>query len=140
MKRSPPAWRLAQCRSALMSLALLCLVPAPASAQAPDAGVSGIAPGPGNVNGLNGSVRDPSGVGNANNLPPLPRQATAPVVPSAAPIPSTTFYPAPPPRRVVRTTRTRFAKSKYGRAAVNTAVKDYDRLLDRKLTSICRGC
>ena len=127
-------------RLAFASLILLCLVAAPARSQAPDAGVSGIAPGPGNVNGLNGSVRDPSGVGNANRMPPLPAQATVPAVPSAASVPNTTTYRGSPSRRAVRTTRARFAKSRYGRAAVNAAVKENDRLLDRKLTSICRGC
>jgi hypothetical protein len=144
MKYAPSVSIRSRCRMtgrlALVSLALLCLVAAPARSQAPDAGVSGIAPGPGNVNGLNGSVRDPSGVGNANKMPPLPTQATAPVVPSAASVPNTSAYRGLPSRRAVRMSRTRFGKSRYDRAAVNAAVKENDRLLDRKLTSICRGC
>jgi hypothetical protein len=44
--------------------------------------ISGIAPGPANVGGMNNSVVDPSGIGNASRMAPLalPRVA-APVVP-----------------------------------------------------------
>jgi hypothetical protein len=101
-------------RLALISLALLCLVAAPAQSPAQDAGVSGIPPGPGNVNGLNGSIRDPSGIGNAARMPSLPQPSIAPVV--------------------------RFARSRYGHKAERAAVRENDRLLDHKLTTICRGC
>jgi hypothetical protein len=133
-------------RLAFVSLTLLCLVAAPARSSAQDAGVSGIPPGPGNVNGLNGSIRDPSGIGNAAKMPALPQPSITPVVPPAvAPLPNTAVYGTLPSERVVRVKRTRMAKSrlaksKYNRAAVRAAVKENDRLLDRKLTSICRGC
>ena len=51
-----------------------------------DAGVSGIPRGPGNVGGLNNSLNDPSGVGNAAKTAPPPMPSMAPpVVPSANP-------------------------------------------------------
>src|SRR5262245_57679769 len=67
-------------RTALLAAALAVLLTTPSLAQ--DAGVSGIAPGPGNANGLNGSIRDPSGVGNASRLPQLPPPAIRPVTPT----------------------------------------------------------
>jgi hypothetical protein len=133
-------------RLAFVSLTLLCLVAAPAGSPAQDAGVSGIPPGPGNVNGLNGSIRDPSGIGNAARMPALPQPSITPVVPpAAATVPGTTSYGTLPSETVVRMKRTRipryrFARSRYGHAAERTAVRENDRLLDRKLTSICRGC
>jgi hypothetical protein len=133
-------------RSACVILPLLCLVAAPARSPAQDAGVSGIPPGPGNVNGLNGSVRDPSGIGNAARMPPLPQQHSAitPVPPPLASGSNITGYGVLPPRRVVRTRPTRFGKRgykyRYDRAVERAAVKENDRLLDRKLTTICRGC
>ncbi len=54
-------------RLALLTIALGVLAVPGALAQ--DAGVSGIAPGPGNARGLNGSVNDPSGIGNAATAP-----------------------------------------------------------------------
>jgi hypothetical protein len=126
-----------------IGLTLLCLVAAPGNSPAQDAGVSGIAPGPGNVNGTNGSIRDPSGVGNAAKMPALPQPSITPVVPSTV-SPSVAYQGSPVqgsarPRRT-RLVRYRFARSKYGHAAERAAVKENDRLLDRKLTSICRGC
>jgi hypothetical protein len=123
---------------AFVSLTLLCLVAAPARSPAQDAGVSGIAPGPGNVNGLNGSIRDPSGIGNAARMPALPQPTIAPVVPPAA-SPSV-GYQALPSQRATGLKQARFARSRYGRKAVHAAVRENDRLLDRKLTTICRGC
>jgi hypothetical protein len=148
MKRTAPDSIVSHCwmtgRMAFLSLTLLCLVAAPARSPAQDAGVSGIAPGPGNVNGLNGSIRDPSGIGNAARMPALPQQAT-PVSPPTVSAPNTTAYRTLPSRGVVRMRRTRLAKSRlaksgYSRAAVHAAVRENDRLLDRKLTTICRGC
>jgi hypothetical protein len=129
-------------RAACVILTLLCLAAVPARSPAQDAGVSGIPPGPGNVNGLNGSVRDPSGIGNAARMPPLPQQHSVitPVTPPLVSGSNITGYRTLPPRRAVRTRRTRFGKYKYNRAAVRAAVKENDRLLDRKLTTICRGC
>jgi hypothetical protein len=61
-----------------------CLAPAPSLAQ--DAGVSGVPRGPGSVGGLNNSINDPSGIGNAGRIPaPPPPSMAVPVVPSIAP-------------------------------------------------------
>jgi hypothetical protein len=125
-------------RLAFASIAVLCLVAAPSRSPAQDAGVSGIAPGPGNVNGTNGSIRDPSGIGNAGRMPALPSPSVAPVVPPS--VSPSVAYRAVPAQRAGRTRRTRFAKSRYSHAAEKAAVRENDRLLDRKLTSICRGC
>lgn len=132
-------------RAALASLALLCLVASPAPAQ--DAGVSGIPPGPGNVNGLNGSVRDPSGIGNAAKIPALPSPQIAPVpVPSVSPSagyrsfsPAASYRPLHI-RRAVKGKRTRHAATKSGRATAKAQVSDEDKRIDRKIISICRGC
>jgi hypothetical protein len=123
---------------AFASIAALALLAAPVRSTAQDAGVSGIPLGPGNVNGQNGSISDPSGIGNAARLPPLPSQAVAPSVPST--VSPSAVYRGAPALRTPRMRRTRFAKSRYNRRAVNAAVRENDRLLDRKLTSICRGC
>jgi hypothetical protein len=134
-------------RSALVMLTLLCLLATAARSLAQDAGVSGIAPGPGNVNGLNGSIRDPSGIGNAAKMPPLPAQHSAitSVQPPLVSGPGAGVYRALPARRpFIWTRRTRSAKSRHrnkaNRAMERAAVRENDRLLDRKLTTICRGC
>ncbi len=132
-------------RAALASLALLCLQALPARAQ--DTGVSGVPPGPGNVNGLNGSVRDPSGIGNAAKVPALPQPNIAPVpVPSVSP--SAGYRSSSPAgsyrqlevRRAVKGKRTRFATTRSRRAAAKAQVSDEDKRIDRKVISICRGC
>jgi len=70
----------------LLSLA----TPAASFAQARTAGgagsgnlpISGIAPGPANAGGMNNVMVDPSGVGNASRVAPLPPpRITVPVVP-----------------------------------------------------------
>ena len=44
--------------------------------------ISGIAPGPANAGGLNNVMIDPSGIGNASRVAPLPSpRITVPVVP-----------------------------------------------------------
>jgi uncharacterized membrane protein len=44
--------------------------------------ISGIAPGPANIGGLNNVTVDPSGIGNASKIAPLPPpRITVPVVP-----------------------------------------------------------
>ena len=124
MKRAQPvssfSRRSSSGRTALVSLVLLCLVAAPGPSPAQDAGVSGIPPGPGNVNGLNGSVRDPSGIGNAARMPALPQQA-APVSVPAPSVPSGMSYRTYSSQRVVKVKRTRFAKHKLSRAAEKAA-------------------
>jgi hypothetical protein len=110
---------------------------------AQDAGVSGIAPGPGNVNGLNGSIRDPSGIGNAAKVPALPQPAIRPVTPTTvAPLNSTrpVLRQGSVRVRTIRQRRTRFASSHARHGVERAAVRENDRLLKHGLTSICRGC
>ena len=68
-------------RAAFTSVAILVLLAAPGRSPAQDAGVSGIAPGPANARGPNGSVNDPSGIGNAAKVPAIPPPAISPVNP-----------------------------------------------------------
>jgi hypothetical protein len=71
-------------------LALLPLLAAPAASYARMAGeagtgnlsISGIPPGPANIGGLNNVTVDPSGIGNASKIAPLPPpRITVPVIP-----------------------------------------------------------
>jgi len=124
-------------RVAFMSVAVLGLLATPAPAQ--DAGVSGIPPGPANARGLNGSVSDPSGIGNAAKVPAIPPPVISPVpVPTLA-APAAT-YRTFPVQRSVRMRHTRLAASGSRRPASRATVREQDRLLDHKITSICRGC
>jgi hypothetical protein len=124
---------------AFMSVAVLGFLATPSRAPAQDAGVSGIAPGPANARGLNGSVSDPSGIGNAAKVPAIPPPVISPVpVPTLA-APAAT-YRTFPVQRSVRMRRTRLAASGSRRSATRAAVREQDRLLDHKITSICRGC
>jgi hypothetical protein len=126
-------------RVAVMSMAVLCLLATPSRSPAQDAGVSGIAPGPANARGLNGSVSDPSGIGNAAKVPAIPPPAISPVPVPTLSGPAAT-YRTFPVQRSVRMRRTRFATSGSRRSATRAAVRENDRLLDHKITSICRGC
>jgi len=76
--------------SAKIILALVAVLATPAASVARIAGaagsgnaaISGISPGPANVGGLNNVTVDPSGIGNASKIPPLPSpQITAPQIP-----------------------------------------------------------
>jgi hypothetical protein len=128
-------------RTALLAVALAALPATPPFAQ--DAGVSGIPPGPGNANGLNGSTRDPAGIGNAARMPSLPPPAIRPVTP-------TTVAPLNATRPMLRQGSTRVQavglrgthspSSHTRRSAERTAVRENDRLLNHGITSICRGC
>jgi hypothetical protein len=75
-------------KSAFLALAFAASLMAPCLAQrAGDAGVSGIPHGPGSIGGVNNSVNDPSGIGNAARIQPPPSPKIAvPVVPSTAPM------------------------------------------------------
>jgi hypothetical protein len=126
-------------RAALLAVAVLGLLAAPSRSPAQDAGVSGIPPGPGNARGLNGSVSDPSGIGNAARVPAIPPPAISPVpVPTVSP--PTAAYRTFPVQRAVKMRRTRVAASRSRPSAARAAVREQDKLLDRKITSICRGC
>jgi hypothetical protein len=68
----------------LAFLAMLAVAPASSIARsAGEAGtgnvpVSGIAQGPANAGGMNNVLVDPSGIGNASKMPPLPQPHIAP--------------------------------------------------------------
>ena len=128
-------------RPALFVLAFgFCMIgPAPTFAQ--DAGVSGIPHGPGSIGGINNSINDPSGLGNAARIAPPPSPSiTAPVVPNAAPVVSSRFSQRSTPivRRVYGRTAS-LSRRESRRSSARAAVSTRDRLLDRKM-SICRGC
>ncbi len=133
-------------RAVLLAVTVLAVLAAPARSPAQDAGVSGIPPGPANARGLNGSVNDPSGIGNAARAPAIPPPAISPVMPPAVSPP--TAFRTFPGQRAVRIKRTRYAAAKSRRGAKETVreredkatVEDRDKLLDRKILSICRGC
>jgi len=126
---------------AVLAATLATLVATASLAQ--DAGVSGVPPGPGNVNGLNGSVRDPSGIGNAAKMPPLPEPTIRPVTPTTvAPLNATRPLLRQGSVRVgaMKPRRMRVASAHARRGAEHAAIKENDRLLNRGITSICRGC
>ena len=103
---------------------------------AQDAGVSGIPLGPANINGQNNTGRDPSGIGNASKVAPLPEPSIhAAMPPPAAPLVSTQVGRA-------GMARPRFShlSPRARRIAERAAVKEYDRLLKHGAVSICRGC
>jgi hypothetical protein len=126
-------------KSAFFVVALAACLSVPAASFAQDAGVSGIPRGPGSAGGLNNSVNDPSGIGNAAKIPPPPQPHVAvPVVPSAAPVVSTRVSPVATSR--VRIDRTATIDRREGRrSSARASVRDRNRLLDGKF-SICRGC
>lgn len=119
---------------ALLGAAFALLLATASLAQ--DAGVSGIPLGPANINGQNNTGRDPSGIGNASKVAPLPEPSIhAATPPTAAPLVST------------RVGRVGVAKLRFShlpprerRIAERAAVKEYDRLLKHGAVSICRGC
>jgi hypothetical protein len=118
-------------------VAVLALLAIPGRLPAQDAGVSGIPPGPANARGLNGSLNDPSGVGNAARLPPLPQQIRPVPVPSlSAPVASSTLSVGPS----VKIKRTRYAASRWRHLKSRGAVRKQSRLTDYGTPSICRGC
>jgi len=76
--------------SAKLAIALLLAFASPAASFARVAGaagsgnlpISGIAPGPANVGGMNNVTVDPSGIGNAAKVAPLPQpHITVPTIP-----------------------------------------------------------
>src|SRR5258706_4175693 len=137
-------------RAAVLAVAVLGVLLAPARSPAQDAGVSGIQPGPANARGLNGSINDPSGIGNASGVPAIPPPAISPVMPPTVSPPNA--FRTLPVQRAVRIKRTRYATVRSRRAAKQTVreredkredkatVSERDKLLDRKIMSICRGC
>jgi len=76
--------------STRIAIVFLILLAAPAASFARTAGaagsgnvpISGIAPGPANAGGMNNVMVDPSGIGNASKVAPLPQpHISVPVVP-----------------------------------------------------------
>ncbi|HEV7410506.1 MAG TPA: hypothetical protein VGO01_18650 [Bradyrhizobium sp.] len=125
-------------KSWVFALALVSCLAAPSLAQ--DAGVSGIPRGPGSAGGLNNSVNDPSGVGNAARIPaPPPPSMAVPVVPSAAPPVSSRLSsrPAPIVRKATRQDA-RASRREFRRSSAR-ASRAREKLLDSKF-NICRGC
>ena len=77
-------------RSTKLALAILVGLATPAASFARMAGeagtgnvpISGIPPGPANAGGMNNVTVDPSGIGNASRIAPLPQpRITVPVIP-----------------------------------------------------------
>jgi hypothetical protein len=125
-------------RVATAGIVALGLLGAPGRLPAQDAGVSGIPPGPANARGLNGSINDPSGIGNAARVPVLPSPTITPVLPPAV-APSAAYRPLPM-HGAVKIRRTRIATSELRRATTRATAGKKNRLLDRGTISICRGC
>jgi hypothetical protein len=124
-------------KSLLFAVTLLGFAAGPLLAQgAGDAGVSGIPRGPGNVGGLNNSLNDPSGIGNAARIapPPAPTMA-APAVPSAAPALGSRMVPRLAP--AVRLEREEVYSRKARRPRSHGRIRH--KPIDARF-SICRGC
>ena len=77
-------------RSTKLALAILVVLATPAASFARMAGeavtgnvpISGIPPGPANAGGMNNVTVDPSGIGNASRIAPLPQpRITVPIIP-----------------------------------------------------------
>jgi hypothetical protein len=131
-------------RPVALGLLAVLVISSPSSAQNPPAGsfgagtagVNGIPIGPGAGTGLNNSVNDPSGFGNAAKMPPLPQQVTAPPVPSGAGLTNSGGSTRSPV--VSRISPRELAELRGPRA--KAVARERQRLLDKNLTSICRGC
>ena len=130
-------------KSTFVALAFLAglLAPMTSVAQnAGDAGVSGIPRGPGSVGGINNSINDPSGVGNAARIqPPPPPSMAAPVVPSSPAVSSRQSPSFGPVVRRVRPHAVALSHRPRESRRVRAATRAQEKLLDRKM-NICRGC
>jgi hypothetical protein len=111
--------------------------PLAGSAGAGAAAVSGVPIGPGSAGGTNNSVYDPSGIGNAPKPLQVPSSNATGLTTAALPPLASRALPRP---RLVATRGGRRATSTSRRAATNAVISAQDKLLDRKLTSICKGC
>jgi len=124
-------------KMAFLALVLAAGVAAPCFAQ--DAGVSGIR-GVGSAGGLNNSVNDPSGAGNAARAPaPPPPNISVPTVPSAAPMSSTRVAPAMRSRGTVYPRTATVSRSESRRPSARASARARTTPVDGKF-SICRGC
>ncbi len=108
--------------------------PAAGSAGAGSAATSGVAPGPASPGGTNNVINDPSGQGNAAKLstPPPPGTNSLGTANSSGSSTSATTGSTTPPSGHVNI------------AGPNTnsdaAISAEDKLLDKKIRSICKGC
>lgn len=131
-------------RSALIVVAIMGLMaPMQLFAQgAGDAGVSGIPRGPGSVGGVNNSINDPSGIGNAGRIQSLPPPSTAvPAVPSmSAPVSSRLSLRSIPVIRKITRRHASLSRRARRRSSSHSAVRVRTKSMDRKVISICRGC
>lgn len=128
-------------KPAFLVLALVATMTVSMKSFAQDAGVSGIPHGPGSAGGLNNSVNDPSGIGNAARIPPPPQPSIAvPVIPSASPMVSTRVSPVATPRvRRVKQRSETSSRREFRRASAHAPARARSKPLDGKF-SICRGC
>ena len=129
----------------IFALLLLALSPTSSQAQVPLAGsagagnsaISGIPPGPAN----NPTVYDPSGIGNAARMPPLPSQAAIPVTPASPGFGNSVVVPRSGYRstriRTLRQAETQVPRTARGKGS-RAAVARHKRIDDKY--SICRGC
>jgi hypothetical protein len=131
-------------KSTFLALVFVASLMAPIESHAQragDAGVSGIPHGPGSIGGVNNSVNDPSGIGNAAKIQPPPSPSIAvPVVPSTAPMVSgrPSLRSMPIVKRVNRGAAI-LSSRELRRSSAHAAFRARDKPLDRKL-SICTGC
>ena len=101
--------------------------------------MSGIPPGPANARGPNGSVNDPSGIGNAARVPAIPPPTITPVMPPTVSPPAA--FRTLQVQRAVKIRRTQFAAARSRRAAKETVREQgKGKVIDGKVPSICRGC
>jgi len=107
------------------------LTPPAGSAGAGNAPVSGVPYGPANPR----SLSDPSGIGNAGNLPPLRRNTPAPVVNS---YPTAPIRTATPPSPLGGSSRITSARAIEPRS--KTPSRRRGRPEVSHFTGICRGC
>lgn len=124
-------------RPSFFALVMAAVLTAPSFAQ--DAGVSGIR-GVGSAGGLDNSVNDPSGAGNAAMIPPPPPPSMAvPAVPSAAPMTSTRVSPAVTPRVRISRRAATLSRGESRRPSSRTPARARSKPIDGKF-NICRGC
>jgi len=120
-------------------LALAFCLTAPVKSFAQDAGVSGIPRGPGSAGGLNNSVNDPSGIGNAARIPPPPPNIAVPAVPTAAPMSSTRVSPAVRPRVKINRRAATATRRELRRSSARAPARARSKPVESKF-NICRGC
>lgn len=122
-------------KSAFLALVLAVSLAAPATSQAPGAGVGS----PGSAGGLSNSIDDPSGVTNPPKIPPPPPpNITVPTVPQAAPMVSTRVAPATTSRGSITRRAATMSRSET-RRAVRAEGRARSKDVNPKF-NICRGC